>query len=246
LKGLASVIIGGFQRFSLLDYPGKLSAIVFTQGCNFRCPYCHNPDLVDPLRYQLTIPEEEILAFLKQRKGRLGAVTITGGEPTLQKALLPFIRKVKAMDYVIKLDTNGSKPEVLSELINLGLIDYVAMDLKAPMHLYPVVTQVPIDGSLIRESMDIIRNSGLDYEFRTTLFDKLLGWSDIDQIKSLLHPGDKYYIQQCRYNDTLIQLGEPDNKQIESVFPHLSDDPVGKDFVRWGKDNKIKIRIRSL
>jgi pyruvate formate lyase activating enzyme len=123
LKGLASVIIGGFQRFSLLDYPGKLSAIVFTQGCNFRCPYCHNPDLVDPLRYQLTIPEEEILAFLKQRKGRLGAVTITGGEPTLQKALLPFIRKVKAMDYVIKLDTNGSKPEVLSELINLGLID---------------------------------------------------------------------------------------------------------------------------
>lgn len=132
--------IGGLQKFSLLDYPGKISAVVFTQGCNFRCPYCHNPELVDPARYQECLPEEEIFSFLETRRGKLEAVTVTGGEPTLQKSLAPFLRRIKDMGFLVKLDTNGSRPDVLEELLRQKLIDYIAMDIKAPLEKYEAVT----------------------------------------------------------------------------------------------------------
>jgi pyruvate formate lyase activating enzyme len=132
--------IGGLQKFSLLDYPGKISAVVFTQGCNFRCPYCHNPELVDPERFQECIPEDEIFAFLETRRGKLEAVTVTGGEPTIQNGLSSFVRRIKDMGFMVKLDTNGSRPEVLEELIRHKLIDYIAMDIKAPLEKYEAVT----------------------------------------------------------------------------------------------------------
>ena len=116
--------IGGFQKFSLLDYPGQLAAIIFTQGCNFRCPYCHNPRLVDPQRYGKRISNSKIVEFLQKRLGRLDSVSITGGEPTLQKDLIPFIRMLKKMGYKIKLDTNGSHPEVIEKLVAEDLVDY--------------------------------------------------------------------------------------------------------------------------
>jgi len=159
--------IGGFQRFSLIDYPAKISAIIFTQGCNFRCPYCHNPELVDPKLFTSAIDEDLILSFLRKRVGKLDGVVITGGEPLLQHDLIEFIKKVKEMGYLIKLDTNGSYPEKLERL--LDLIDYIAMDIKAPLEKYHDVVRTDVCTEKIMESITIILNGDIDYEFRTTV-----------------------------------------------------------------------------
>ena len=238
--------IGGFQKFSLLDYPGKLTAIVFTQGCNFRCPYCHNPELVDPRKFQESILEQEILDFLKSRKGLLGAVAVTGGEPTIQSGLIGFLQKLKAMDFAVKLDTNGSLPEVVAEIIALDLVDYWAMDLKAPLDLYQIVSQSLVSTDDILRSMSLIRNSGKLFEFRTTIFEKILTWNDLDRIKTMLQPGDTYYLQQCRYNDTLADLSTPEPLPGIGFNLHLEDDPAGQDIVAWGDAHQISIRLRSL
>ena len=181
--------IGGFQKFSLLDYPGELAAIIFTQGCNFRCSYCQNPELVDAAKSDSLYPEDQILDFLKRRIGKLNAVVIGGGEPTLQEDLEDFLAKIKAMNYLIKVDTNGSLPEVIECLVKKKLVDYWAMDLKAPESLYPVVTRSDIPFSSILKSMEIIRSSSKSYEFRTTFFDRLLHLEDLEKIQSLLYPG---------------------------------------------------------
>ncbi len=173
--------IGGFQKFSLLDYPGELAAIIFTQGCNFRCSYCQNPELVDAAKFDFLYPEEQILDFLKRRIGKLNAVVIGGGEPTLQEDLEDFLAKIKAMNYLIKVDTNGSLPGVIECLVKKKLVDYWAMDLKAPESLYPVVTRSDIPFSRILESMEIIRSSNKNYEFRTTFFDRLLHLEDLEK-----------------------------------------------------------------
>ncbi|MEN6445142.1 MAG: anaerobic ribonucleoside-triphosphate reductase activating protein, partial [Candidatus Cloacimonas sp.] len=143
--------IGGLQKFSLLDYPGELSAIIFTQGCNFRCPYCHNPELVDPIRYSPLLNTERVLRFLYKRHKKLSAVVITGGEPTLQEDLIPFLKLIKAMRYKIKLDTNGSRPEVLQEIIEQNLVDYFAMDIKAPIELYKIITRADLEPGTIEK-----------------------------------------------------------------------------------------------
>lgn len=187
--------IGGFQKVSLIDYPGKISAVVFTQGCNFRCPFCHNPELVDPERFANRIPEPEILAFLEKRKGRLDAVVITGGEPTLQSELIPFTIHLKAMGYLIKLDTNGALPDVLEDLLGRGLIDYLAMDIKAPLERYDEITKTKTDVERIRRSISLITGSGVDYEFRTTAVRSLLGLQELEAIGRLI-PGAKRFVLQ--------------------------------------------------
>jgi pyruvate formate lyase activating enzyme len=187
--------IGGFQKVSLIDYPGRISAVVFTQGCNFRCPFCHNPELVDPERFDGLIPVGEILSFLKKRKGRLDAVVITGGEPTLQPELIPFIIDLKEMGYRIKLDTNGSVPERLEETLARNLLDYVAMDIKAPLQRYGEVAKTETDPEQIQKSIALIMNSGIDYEFRTTAVKSLLSPADLDQIGRLI-PGAKRFVLQ--------------------------------------------------
>ncbi len=187
--------IGGFQKVSLIDYPGKISAVVFTQGCNFRCPFCHNPELVDPERFANRIPEPEILAFLEKRKGRLDAVVITGGEPTLQSELIPFTIHLKAMGYLIKLDTNGALPDVLEDLLGRGLIDYLAMDIKAPLERYGEITKTKTDVERIRRSISLIMGSGVDYEFRTTAVRSLLGLQELEAIGRLI-PGAKRFVLQ--------------------------------------------------
>jgi len=188
--------IGGLQKVSLTDYPGKISAIVFTQGCNFRCPYCHNPELVDPELYQECLPEEEFFSYLEKRKGKIEAVTITGGEPTIQNDLIPFVMRVKAMGLLIKIDTNGSKPEVLEELIRRNLVDYLAMDIKAPLEKYAAITRTPVNGKAIRQSIMLIMNSGIDYEFRTTVVKSQIKEADLLAIGRLIKNASLYSLQR--------------------------------------------------
>jgi len=187
--------IGGFQKFSLIDYPNHLSAIVFTRGCNMRCGYCHNPELVDHNYFSKRFSDSRILSFLEKRKNQLDGLVVTGGEPTIQADILDFLKKVKEMGYEIKLDTNGSRPDVLEELIALKAVDYFAMDIKAPDFLYRQIAGVNIDTSLIKKSIDIIRGSGRLYEFRTTIVAGQLTQEDIMEIGRLIKGADRYILQ---------------------------------------------------
>ena len=235
--------IGGFQKFSLLDYPGQLSAIVFTQGCNFRCPYCHNPELVEPRLFVQPISEESILSFLKERVGKLGAVVITGGEPTLHGDLPLFISKIKELGFLVKLDSNGSFPEVLELLAKEELVDYWAMDIKAPWRLYPLITKSNVQASALQKSMDTIRKSGKQYEFRTTFFDSLLSWEDVQSIQAMLKPGDHFYLQQCRYEKTLDGLNSPDYQGKQHF--HLAELPQCQHLLSWADENDVKVELRT-
>ncbi|HHV37362.1 MAG TPA: anaerobic ribonucleoside-triphosphate reductase activating protein [Candidatus Cloacimonetes bacterium] len=234
------MIVGGLQRFSLLDYPKEMSAIVFTQGCNFRCPYCHNPELVLPSQYREPIPEEEVLRFLKSRIGKLSAVVITGGEPTLQEGLCDFLRKVKELGFKIKLDTNGSRPEVLAKLIQARLIDYFAMDLKAPLNNYPAMCNAELNPSDILRSMELIRLSGVEYEFRTTVMPEILSSNSLEEIRSLLKAGDKYYLQPCSYSTTLDGL-EP----VEFGVQDWHKSGKYQDLHIWAEENRVSLELRG-
>jgi pyruvate formate lyase activating enzyme len=208
--------LGGFQKTSLLDYPDTISAIIWTIGCNFRCPFCYNKDLV--LSNVGTIPEEEILGFLINRKGLLEGLVISGGEPLMQKDVLEFVEKVKKIGYLIKIDTNGMFPEKLKELIGKKLIDYIAMDVKAPKNKYDKLSGVKTDIKKIEKSIEIIRNSAPDYEFKTTFTPKLLKKEDIISIAKWLKGSKRFYLQQFK-NDailvsTQLQNYEPYSKEI--------------------------------
>ena len=190
------MIFGGLQNFSLIDYPGKTCAIVFTVGCNFRCPYCHNPELVNLNDDTIVIEEQEILEFLENRKGKLDAVSITGGEPTLHKDLLDFMKKLKDMGFLIKLDSNGTCPDMLQKALHQKLVDYLAMDIKAPLDKYEKVTIKPINIDDIKKSIEIIKNSGIDHEFRTTIVESLLSKDDILKIGETITGAKRYYLQK--------------------------------------------------
>lgn len=188
--------LGGLVKFTLIDFPGTPAAIVFTQGCNFRCRYCHNPELVYPHLFTPSMPEEEIMAFLKRRQGTLEGVVISGGEPTLQEDLVRFMTDVKSLGYKTKLDTNGTRPEVLKELIDKKLVDFIAMDLKAPLEKYALITGVDANSTVIRHSMDLIVKSGLDYQFRTTYDKEVLTDNDIAAIAAGVE-SKNYKVQEC-------------------------------------------------
>ncbi|MFX1536409.1 MAG: anaerobic ribonucleoside-triphosphate reductase activating protein [Promethearchaeota archaeon] len=174
---------GGFQKFSVIDYPGKLSAIAFTYGCNLRCPYCHNPELVRPKNENsLEYAETEIIKFMESRVGKLDALVITGGEPTLQADLEDFIKKIKQLGFLVKLDTNGTRPEVLKQLFDKQLLDYVAMDVKAPFERYQEVTRSKVDVSKIKESIRLLKTSKISYEFRTTVVREFITLQDLNLI----------------------------------------------------------------
>ena len=197
------MIIGGFQKFSLIDYPGKICAIVFTRGCNFRCPYCHNPELVNTDLFLSSISEEKIFSFLEKRKGKLDAVEITGGEPTLQPDLIEFLEKIKDMGFLVKLDSNGTNPDIIEEVIKNKLVDYLAMDVKAPLEKYKEITCVDVDTHKIRSNIKLIMNSGIDYEFRTTIVKSLLSKEDIIKIGELIKGANLYILQKFVPSKTL-------------------------------------------
>lgn len=188
-----------------------------------------------------------VLDFLKRRRGKLGAVVITGGEPTYQPNLIKFVKHLKRMGYLIKLDTNGSRPDVIKALAEKDLVDYWAMDVKAPPALYQVITKSDVPFGNILASMDLLRDSGREYEFRTTFFENLFHWEDIEAIRELLCPGDKFYLQECRYDNTLedVRRTAPANGE-DAIYPHLRDDPACQSLIRWGGEHQVAIHIRSL
>jgi pyruvate formate lyase activating enzyme len=194
--------IGGFQKTSLLDYPEKLSAIIWTMGCNYHCPFCYNVSLVN--QSVTPIDEQEILSFLKQRTKQLEGVVITGGEPLLQEDILKFTKKIKDMGFLVKLDTNGSAPEVLSELLDKQLVDYVAMDIKAPQEKYPELTGIITDITAVQQSIDLLINSDVDYEFRTTIIPEALNKGDIVSIAQWIEGAKMYCLQQFKAETPLL------------------------------------------
>ena len=189
-------IINGLQKSTLIDFPKKIASIVFSQGCNFRCGYCHNPELLNLSIPSTQIPEEEVLSFLKSRCGKLDGVVITGGEPTLQSGLYDFIREIKNMGFLVKLDSNGSNPKVLEKLIKDTLLDYIAMDIKAPLDKYSEITNVKINTANIKKSIELIMNSSIDYEFRTTVIKSQLSFEDFEKIGKMLNGAKRYYLQK--------------------------------------------------
>lgn len=193
---MLKVKIGGLQKSSLIDYPEKLSAIIFTQGCNFRCPYCHNPELISLSDANNNLSASDILNFLKTRIGKLDGVVITGGEPTLQKDLPEFIKEIKGLGFTIKLDTNGTNPAMLDLLVNDGLIDYVAMDIKSSIDNYSKVVCNQVCTENILKSIDILKNSSIGFEFRTTVVKSQLSFSDFEKIGELIEGAQKYYLQK--------------------------------------------------
>lgn len=198
------MIIGALQKFSLLDYPGRMAAIVFTQGCNFRCPFCFNRDLVLEEHFRPPIHEAELFDFLRRRAGLLEAVVITGGEPTVHTDLPAFLKRIKALGYLVKLDTNGSHPEMLREIIASGAIDYIAMDVKAPWHKYEQLGGVAVDVAKINESLDLIAGSGLQHEFRTTVVKTLLSEADLAVIGEALKDRRHWHLQPFIPSDTVL------------------------------------------
>lgn len=185
--------IGGLQKTTLIDYPEKIAAIVFTCGCNFRCPYCHNPELVN--RTSKNFDEQAVLDFLETRMGKLDGVVVTGGEPTLQKDLPDFLQKLKSMGFSVKIDTNGSQFEMLEQVIKDKLVDYIAMDIKAPVEKYENVVNTNFNIENILKSINLIMKSGIKYEFRTTVVQELLSPDDFEKIGFLTDGADKYFIQ---------------------------------------------------
>lgn len=183
---------------SLIDYPGKICTVLFTRGCNFFCGFCHNPELVIPKQYTKRIPLYQIFYFIKKRKSKIDAITITGGEPTIYKDLPKFISKIKKLGYLVKLDTNGSNPKMLQQIIKLNLIDYIAMDVKNSPQEYCKTVQRKIDLKKIKQSIKIIKNSDIKYEFRTTVIPTLHDQKSIEGIGKLLKDSHILYLQQFR------------------------------------------------
>jgi pyruvate formate lyase activating enzyme len=187
--------IAGFQPFTLSDYPGCTAAIVFTQGCQFRCPFCHNHTLLLDRELGHSWDQTQLLDQLNRRKGFLDGVVVSGGEPTLQPDLAAFLARIKAMDLLVKLDTNGGHPRVLRHLIAQGLVDFVAMDVKAPFHKYDQLAGVSVSIQALTKSIHIIAHSGIAHLFRTTWVPDLLTEQDIQQIRVSLPPGSPYKVQ---------------------------------------------------
>ncbi len=187
--------IGGFQKLTLVDFPGLIAATVFTQGCNFRCGYCHNPELALPEFFQAPLPPEAVFDYLNGRRGKLEGIVISGGEPTVQEGLADFITRIKTMGFAVKLDTNGSHPEILSSLIALNLLDYIAMDVKSSLAKYRQVIGIACDTAKIRESIDLIIKSGVPYQFRTTLVKEFCSKEDLEDIRLLIREADHYVLQ---------------------------------------------------
>ena len=194
--------IVGFQKLTMVDYPGKMACIIFTEGCNYRCPYCHNSLLVYE-KSDYEIKEEEIFNYLDKRKGIIEGIVISGGEPTLQSDLKEFLIKLRNYPISIKLDTNGSNPKIIKELIDNNLVDYIAMDIKNSIKKYPITTAInKINTDNVLESINILKKSKIDYEFRTTIVKELHDIEDIKEIRKLSGKS-KYYIQNFRDNENV-------------------------------------------
>ena len=200
--------IHGLQKLTLLDYPGHTACTVFTGGCNYRCPFCHNASLVLRPTEQPLIAAEEVLSFLRKRQGLLDGVCITGGEPTLEKGLEGFCAAVKELGFALKLDSNGSRPEVLRELIEKHLVDYVAMDIKSSRENYGRLIGLPgYDTAAVEESAALLMEGRVDFEFRTTAVKEFHCAEDFERIGQWLQGEEKYFLQCFKDSGDILGSG---------------------------------------
>ncbi len=218
------MVIGGLQKFSLIDYPGRVCAVVFTRGCNFRCSYCHNPELVIADQYSQEISLSHVLDFLKKRRRILDAVCITGGEPTLHEDLIEIIAELKGMGYSVKLDSNGSRPDILELLIEKNLVDYLAVDIKAPLGKYLEVTGIRVSTDKIRRSIDLLINSGIQHEFRTTVVKNLITVSDLQEIAQTIKDADSYFLQRFNTGKLLDPSFANEGTYSEEELQRIAED----------------------
>ncbi|RLC97534.1 MAG: anaerobic ribonucleoside-triphosphate reductase activating protein [Chloroflexi bacterium] len=226
----------GWVRTSLIDYPGHIATVLFTGGCDFRCPMCHNADLVLRPGELPTLPLEEVWDFLSRRARLMDGVAITGGEPTLQADLLPFLRQVRALGLDVKLDSNGYNPDVLASLLDGGLVDYVAMDVKAPPAKYPRLAGLAdLDLQRIEQSVALLRGGNVSYEFRTTVVPGLLDVEDIEEIARWIAGAERYVLQQFRPLGTL-------DPSLEKTTPYPMErlQAMAKRAGRWV--NQVTVR----
>lgn len=223
--------IGGLQKTTLIDYPGKIACTIFLIGCNFRCPFCYSAELVLPekIKNQPRIDEKELFRFLKERRKYLEGVVICGGEPTIHSDLSDFLLQIKKMGYLIKLDTNGTQPDIIKKLIDKKLVDYIAMDIKAPLEeeKYAAASGVKVDLEKIRQSIALIKNSGIDYEFRTTVVPTIHQLEDILNIAQAIAPAKKFYLQNFRpektLNENLLQVKPFSETDLEMILEKIKN-----------------------
>ncbi len=209
--------IFGMQKLSLVDYDGHMATTIFTGGCNFACPFCHNAGLVTEIDTSTEVSENEIFEHLNKRRGIIDAVVISGGEPTLQLGLIDFAKKVKALGLKVKLDTNGTNPKVIKDLIELGLVDYIAMDIKNSIDKYPLTVGKAVDTNAIMESTRYIMSCGVDYEFRTTMVSELHSLSDIDKMGKMIRGARRWYLQKYVDSENCIERGFHEIKKSDIV-----------------------------
>lgn len=219
--------VHGLQKLTLVDFPGLTAAILFTGGCNFRCPFCQNGSLVLNPEGEPVIEEEEIFDYLKKRKKLLEGVVITGGEPTIEEDLIPFIIKVKNLGYKVKLDTNGFRPMILKEAVEKARVDYVAMDIKNSLDAYGETCGIPnINTEPIKESIEYLKSGIVDYEFRTTVVKELHKKENFEKIASLLSGALRYFLQSYIDSEDVINRNftSPDIEELNSYIDILKND----------------------
>lgn len=221
--------IVGINTLTLLDFPNHTAAIIFTGGCNFRCGFCHNPDYVLPEKLKLSqkdlVSEEAFFNFLETRKGLIDGVVISGGEPTLQPDLIDVVRKIKTKGFLVKLDTNGTNPEVLEKLIKADLLDFIAMDIKTTPEKYQEIVTVPVEIEKIIKSRDLIMQSGLDYEFRMTIFKEHHSREIFENVKEFIKGANVFALQNfqkesvldLKYKDYSSFSGE-ELQEVKEIF----------------------------
>ncbi len=228
--------ISGLVKTSLIDYPGKVAAVVFTQGCNFRCGFCHNPDLLEIGKGRLS--EKEFWQFLSSRKGKLDGVVITGGEPLVQKGIKPFVQKIRSKGFLVKLDTNGTNPKLLASLIEENLLDYVAMDIKGPLEKYQKISKF-VNTKVIQESINILKNSKIKYEFRTTVLPYYHTLEDFNKIGKLIDGAETFTLQNFRpdivYDEKLKMTKRFNRKDLEKIAETM-EKYVGKVIIHINMD----------
>lgn len=226
--------ICGIQKLTLLDFPDHMACTIFTGGCNFRCPFCHNSSLVLGSDNIDAYSEDEILEFLKKRKGILDGVCVTGGEPTLQADLKTFIRKIKELGFLVKLDTNGYRPDVLIDLINSGLVDYVAVDIKNSIKNYPkTIGLSSFKEENLLKTIEFLINGSIEYEFRTTVVKEFIKKEDFKDIAELIKGTKRYYLQEFVASETCIKTNlHPYSREEMSEFIEILEKYNVKAYLR--------------
>ena len=226
--------IAGYEKMSLVDYDGKVACTVFTSGCNFRCGFCHNSALVVPVNGFPQIDEKEFFSYLEKRRGILDGVCVSGGEPTLSNDLISFCERIKSLGYSIKLDTNGTNPDIVKKLASEKLCDYFAMDIKSSLSNYPLITNSNVNVNKVSETVEFFLSGQVDYEFRTTIFKEFHTKEEMQKIGEWIKGAKKYFLQKFVSGENCIEQG----------FTPI-DEQLAKEFLEILKPNIPNVNLRG-